>query len=94
MSYVDPLSDSYYSDMGPVTVGRGGESCTSKRLLQRPLSPVSEALRVFVVRPKVGSPGTFFEPVPEFRYQSWDARAFGSFIAGGSENPDVASGSP
>ncbi len=74
-----------------MTVGRGGESCISIRLLQTLLCPISEALREFAVRPKVDLPGTIFELVAEFRYQFWDDRDFGSSIASSSENPDGAS---
>ncbi len=76
-----------------VTVGHGAESYIWILLLQRPLCPVSVALREFVVRPTVGLPSTFFESIAWFPRQSWDAHAFGSSIASSIETPDDASGS-
>jgi len=51
----------------------------------------SLALRVFVVRPKVGLPNTFSAPVAWFPYQSGDAHGVDSSTASSNEIPDDAS---
>jgi hypothetical protein len=62
-------------------------------LLPRYRCPVSEALRVFLVRPRVDLPSTQPHQLPGFHINPGDARGVGSSTASSNETPDDASGS-